>query len=458
MRRIAALAFGVIALSARATVPAEFAIIMPIETGAESAAWQVELDQAVYTWSQDQDLRDVLVFNADGMAVPMQAWNPARAADVVSEQRAEVPVLALPASPARPAHEDLRVLVERDADGRLRRIEAGNTTAPEPVASRDWLLDVAAFTRGIDRLHFNWTTPQTDVIARFAIEASDDLQRWRSVRDDASILLLQQDGARIERRQIELDGTPSAYLRVRRLDAGTALDGLRIDAIRQQREPGARAVLRWFSAEPVVDAPVAANSRRFDYALAAGVPVAALRIDLPSDNALAQLVLSAPATSRNGEPAWKPLANLVAYRLRLDGSVIDSGDLVLDTTPRVRSLRLEASAPISRAPRVEVGWRPSRIAFLAEGRGPFVIAAGHASVRRTDADLGVAMSALRATLGPQWQPPLATLGTAQSAAGAAAIATPADPRAWRRWLLWGVLIGAAALVSAIALSLLRGKR
>jgi hypothetical protein len=67
-----------------------------------------------------------------------------------------------------------------------------------------------------------------------------------------------------------------------------------------------------------------------------------------------------------------------------------------------------------------------------------------------------ALASLRASLGKDWQPPLASLGAPKASAGDAALHAPPPPLPWRRWLLWGVLVAGAALIAALSLSLLRG--
>ena len=55
------------------------------------------------------------------------------------------------------------------------------------------------------------------------------------------------------------------------------------------------------------------------------------------------------------------------------------------------------------------------------------------------------------------QPPLATLGARTTLKGDAALvaAVVEKPRDWKTWLLWAVLVGAAALIGGLALSLLK---
>ena len=49
----------------------DYAYAWPLQTGADSAAWQVELDTGIYGAVHDADLRDIEIVNAAGEAVPM---------------------------------------------------------------------------------------------------------------------------------------------------------------------------------------------------------------------------------------------------------------------------------------------------------------------------------------------------------------------------------------------------
>ena len=63
-----------IATSALANTPADYAARIPIQADNSSAAWQITLSEEVYRWSQDDRLRDVAVFNAEGRPVPLARW------------------------------------------------------------------------------------------------------------------------------------------------------------------------------------------------------------------------------------------------------------------------------------------------------------------------------------------------------------------------------------------------
>lgn len=442
--------------TAAAAAPADYACTFPIDTGAAgaSSAWRVELTPKVYAWTRDAELRDLAIFNAAGQSVPFARIDLAPAV-VARERLLALPTLALPA--AASGGNDLRLVINRDAAGRLRRIDAGER-ATTTERSRDWLIDASPLDRAVDGFELDWSEPKSGVSARFAIAASDDLQDWRAL-GEASVLALAQNGVRIERRMLAFDPVRARYFRLRRLDDGVALEGLSAQA-RSTERAQATPPLSWLRAETqaatgaaATDAGTAASGTSFDYALPAALPIERARVELAGDNALAPLAISA-ATNDAAQP-WRLLARLDAFRLRQGGQILQNDDVELPPDGRVRRWRIQARTPLAAAPRLTLGYRPDTLVFLAEGAGPYVLAAGRRGARHPDYPVAAALASLRAELGRDWQPPRATLGAARIGAGEAALREPEPPLPWRRWLLWGVLAAGAALVGGFALSLLR---
>jgi len=439
---------------AEAATPSDYAIVLPIDTAAAagSSAFRIELTPDAYAWVQDASLRDLEVFNAAGQSVPLARFSTEPAA-TVQEMSANLPALALPPSLATSAS-DLRLVIDRDADGRLRRIDAGEQT-PAKAATRDWLLDAGTFDHAIDHIVLAWTEPAAGIVARFAIDGSDDLQSWRSI-GNATVLSLEQQGARIERRDIAIGGARAKYLRLHRLDDGADLSGL--TAVAHAIERGRAAPAReWIRADaiPVAADTSASSGARFDYALKAALPIDGARIELGDDNALAPITLLARRPRANN---WSHFAQLTAFRLRQGDETIRNGDIDLTAPSRIRELRIESRVPLASTPQLTVSYRPESFVFLAQGGGPYVLAVGSVRAQRADYPIDTALASLRASLGKDWQPPLAALGAVRTSGGDAVLQPPPPPLPWRRWVLWGVLIGGALLVAGFAMSLLRGQR
>ncbi len=453
-RPLLALVAAALLRTAAAAAPADYAYTFPIDTGAAgaSSAWRVELTPEVYAWTHDAELRDLAIFNAAGQPVPFARLDAAPE-PVARERFLALPTLALPAAAA--GGNDLRLVIDRDADGRLRRIDAGEQ-ATAARRSRDWLIDASALDRSVDGFELQWTEPKSGVSARFSIAAGDDLQDWREL-GDGSVLALEQNGVRIDRRTLAFEPVRARYFRLRRLDDGVDLEGLSAQA-RSTDRTQTDTPLAWLRAEPVAanGATTTSGGGAFDYALPAALPVERARVELAGDNALAPLALSA-RTGDDAQP-WRPLVRLDAFRLRQGEQVLHNDDVDLPPGGRVREWRIEARTPLAAAPRLTLGYRPDTLVFLAEGAGPYLLAAGSRQARHPDYPVAAALASLRGKLGRDWQPPRATLGAARVGAGEAALREPEPPLPWRRWLLWGVLAAGAALVGGFALSLLRERK
>ena len=450
MKRALASLLALGSLSARADGPVDYAYTFPIETpaGVASSAWRIDLDPAVYAWVRDPALRDIAVFNAEGEPVPC-ARMPGEATTQARERTESLPLLALPATDASGSG-DLRLLIERDAQGRLRRLDAGDSTATS-ANGRAWLLDASASTGAIERLILTWEAAASGVVARFEIAAGDDLQTWRPV-GEGTVLSLREGDARLDRNDIALPDVHAKYLRLRRLDDGAALAGLQA-SVRTVEYATAAPPRRWIEARSV-DVPAAEHpAARYAYALPAALPVEQARVELANDNALAALTLSA-----REDAAWTELARFTAFRLHAGEDTLRNGDIDLRASTRLDTFRLDAATPLATTPRLSFAFRPDRFVFLAEGAAPYRLAVGSASARRPDYPLDAALASLRAHRGKDWQPPQATLGAAHASGGEAALQPPAPPTPWRQWTLWGVLALGATLVGALALSLLRGAK
>lgn len=445
---------------AAAGTPADYAYVFPIETAAnasgDSSAWRIELTPEVYRWIQTPSLNDVEIFNAEGRAVPFGPFAVEPAA-TANESTAALPVLALPASAKTTGASDLRLVIDRDADGRLRRIDAGEQSST-PAAAREWLLDASAFDHPLDRLLLKWQAPDAGIVARVTVEASDDLETWRSA-GKATVLRLEQDGAKLERRDVALGGVRAKYLRLRRLDDGPALTGLAVDAITVEHGR-AMPERRWIDAVSTKVAPephARPDITTFQYALPAPLPIDSARVELASDNALAAIELFGMVAEAPGQP-WVQIGAQTAFRLRQSDETLRNDDIAIRAVHRYDAFRIEAPNTLATAPHLSVGYRPDSIVFLAEGSGPFLLAAGSAQARHPFYPVDLALASLRAKAGKDWQPPLAKLGAARPSGGDAVLKAAPPPLPWRRWLLWAVLAAGAALIAGLALSLLRGTK
>src|SRR5690606_38236923 len=142
MRRFRWLCLALLPVLAVAGNRDDYARQWPLQLAEVGAgAYRVELDEAVYRTAIDPRLGDVEVFDAAGVALPAAvtvAARPARAEPRVQP----LPWFPLPAPVPTVGGGDLRLVVERDDNGSVRRIEAdaGGGTAAGGGAAQ-WLVD-----------------------------------------------------------------------------------------------------------------------------------------------------------------------------------------------------------------------------------------------------------------------------------------------------------------------------
>lgn len=440
-----------------AAQPGDYAYRWPLKTEGQNAAWQFELTPEVYAALIDAGLGDFEVFNADGQSVPVARLTVDPAAQPGVAQ-VPLPVFALPRR-ANGAGDDVSLRLERDPDGRLRMLQA-DVAAAAPQTAIDYVMD-ADISRDpkrpstVDRLDLTWPDAG-DVHARFAVEGSEDLEQWQTLVDAAAVVSLRRDGAVLQRRDIALPVTSLRYLRLRQLD-GAPVPGLQVTA---RRTRAGVSSLQWqrLRAEFVDDShDEIGKDHVYRYRLPAKLPVSRIGAVLGADNATAEVVVDAQSRDGQGHEVWTPIGRTLLFRLQQNGVRADNEDYVLTAPLAAREWRLRSPVVLNPAPVVEAVYLPERFVFLAQGAGPYTLAAGSRDARRQTLPVEQALAPLRARLGQDWAPPVATLGARSAAAGAEAYAERKTPPDWRGWLLWAFLIVGAAIVGGFALSLLRQK-
>lgn len=446
---IALLAAAGAALAASLS-PRDFARQWPVQapcpaSGACEGAFAVTLDESVYRQARRADLGDVAAFNADGAALPFGPM-PAEYAAPAGAWR-DAAWFALPpavASPAGVAGEDLHLHVTRSKDGEL-SLDATLKHGP-PGSPQDILIDVRERERVVEAIAIEPAHGAADFSLQVAVEASEDLQHWRTLVPAATLAHLRQGGQALLRSRIEFVPERTDYLRLRLLDGRSSipLRSLRLFV----RAPGPATAVQ--PRQRIAADFLRREGRAYVYALPARVPVERVNVALADDNAIASFSISA---REPGDKHWAYVGQLEAFRLRAAGVQLDNEPLDIAGTRRLE-WRIESNTELARTPVLEFAYRPERWLLLTHGPGPHVVAAGSNSRRGGDFPLSALLAQVRAKFGRDWQPPAAALGPMQVAGGEAALSAY-DPESKRTWLLWAVLLVAAVAIIAMVLRLLK---
>lgn len=433
-------------LAAAAADPAPYAKRwLLVLSGEHAGAYRVVLDGEVYATTARADLRDIDVLDAHGKPVAAALFGPEQPT-ALPARRIVVPWFPLPA-PAQAAGEPLRLSAQFGENGRIVRVQAEAAAPAVDGDGRAFLVDLSSIRDNTEAIEITWE-PGTPREARYRVEASHDLQAWRTVDEAAALVELQRGGERLVRNEVPIPGG-LRYVRFVPLDASPALP------IREVRVRLDTAYMRQAMHWPALQGTRVQEQGRdyFVYQSDGRYPVS--QVDLETgDYAVGEWTLE----SRDAPDApWRHRAGpWVAYRVGGEKQSASPEQPLQGAPVRDRYWRLHArGAAPSQAPVLKLGYRPDVMVFLAQGEPPYALVAGSATAQRAQAPMPALVDALRADRGDGWQPSPAYLAKPEVLAGDAALVAPAPPRDWKSWLLWGLLVAGALLVAGFAFSLMR---
>jgi hypothetical protein len=267
----------------------------------------------------------------------------------------------------------------------------------------------------------------------------------------ASTLLRATSGEQeLKRERIELPARAYAYLRVQRTDGGPPLTIAGVTAERVGEAVEFDPV--WFMATNHVTDDIEV----LFYDTGRRAPVTYARLRLPQENSSVRVTLH----SRDDAKApWSQQWDGEAYRIVTDTQRRESPPAQFAaTSDRYWRLKIAKDPQLYRATVLELGYRPARLRFLAQGPGPFTLAYGS---RRAEVSPASACDALLADFAADERSRLVGEGEQQVArvlGGDTALRPVPRQTPVRLVVLWSVLIVGVGLLVAMALALLKRVR
>ena len=423
--------------------PADYAVQLPLSLSGNGPWYRLDVPMALHFAARYGDLRDLRVFNAEGQALAY-ALVAGQGESRDSQQEQAVKWFPLYAeqgdSSATPS-----LRVQRSTSGTLIELLDEPSAADKSSVLRGWLLDASTLQEPLVRLQLDWSGGQ-DGFQRFSIEASDDLQAWRSW-GSGQLARLSFDGERVEQRQVELPGSKARYLRLLWQSPQQAPQ-LTAASLRSQRSDSMPAPLVW--SQPL--AATRGADGQYQWQLPLALPLERLHVEISQANSLAPIRVSGRSEAKG---PWQPLSQGLLYRLPENGVEIRQDELPLPGWV-MQQLRLQVDERGGglgvEPPQIKVAVRATQLVFLQRGSPPYRLALGRAGVESAALPLS--------TLIPGYQPQrLQQLGTAEAQLQAENLAQQEQAAAgesdWKRWGLWLVLLLGVGLLALMAVSLLR---
>lgn len=402
---------------------------------------EIELPMPVYQTITDSSLSDVRVFNAEGMPVP-HAFCAAQETTPPTVEMRPLSIFQLREAPKVSAS-GAQIEVQTSAGTQVRVQQSESGAATESVPSVH-ILDARNIDLEVRAIEIDWSSPDGASEARVRIQASEDLDRWNNVVAASTLLQVEGDGQRLGRRRIELPQRRYAYLRVERADGGAPL--IIQSASAEAIVPGTAIEPTWFMAQLVSSQD---DGLTFDAGRMAPVQFARLR--LPQQNSSVRFDLS----SRIDDNAtWRERWRGESYSIVTEQEVRASPPARFEsTTDRQWRVRLPSDA--DRNVRLELGYRPARLRFLAQGSSPYTLAYGS---RRAEPASPASCEGLLSDVAAAdlaWLVAQGQVGAIRNLGGEIALTPLPQKTPVRLIVLWAVLVAGAAGLVAMALSLLR---
>jgi hypothetical protein len=408
----------------------DFARGAAIELPAQpNAAYRFAVPADVYRWSTRDDLGDLRVLDGNGNEVPYTLRVPP-GGDALTVWT-DLPAFAMPAAATKPG--SAAVNIELGTGGAVVAVH-GAAPSSEAVS---YLVDAAAYDAPIDELQVTWDT-SGDVFVATSIDASDDLNAWRTVSQSTTLAVLTTDG-----RSVKLDRIALASVRAKYLKLGFARS-LSVTGVRV-RSREATAVAR---AGLTLDGQPNDDGVEFD--TGGRFPVDRVAVELAAPTYLIEARLY--SRPRDDGP-WRDLGTRTFYRATAGATAVQSDPMAVSGQPH-RHWRVTVTPKTPDSPRLRIEWLPPEIVFIAQGAAPYRLAYGQAGAVAREWPVADLLKRLDRPVDLDTLP-AATALQAEMAGGPERLIPPPAPIDWRTVWLWAVLVIGVGVVAGLAFRLLR---
>ncbi len=414
----------------------------------------LELPPEVYATVRHANLGDIRVFNGAGETVPYGLRHLVEVQEEAGNEE-EIPFFPLYQKNQAAGQADLTMQVHRNSSGTIVDINTGGQQDGRDTGITGYLLDLSALRWPIGELEFLWKTGADTSIFTVTLQQSNDLQHWSPLVASATLVDLQHNGQRVERRKVPLTYKPQKYLRLSWQGNGPPLQLTGTRAYAQILQSRMRR--QWADLNNGLLQP-GEKELAAEYQTTSHLPINSVQILFQENNPMARIAIQ----SRSDVKApWRTRCEQVFYSLVLGGSEVRNEPCVFpSTTDQLwRALVREDGAGIAyrrQAPILQLGWTPSELVFIARGAPPFLLAFGSASLQAEKAFSDSQMVLQAAGLAENNKiVGQARLGRRIELGGEKVLRPLPPPQPWKKWFLWSILILGVGLLAGMVRVLLR---
>ena len=393
----------------------EYAWQFPIEIAESARFFEAQIPLGVYRSVGDPMLRDLGVYDANGMPIPRIVQH--RSDD--GETETIIPLGFIP------MHGD-------DEHQRPRAYIA------DLRENRDSMFS---------ELEFDWGEIYEGFIGSLIIEQSNDRQQWSPVTR-GSLAQLEFEGTRISRKRIELPPQLQDFVRITWSGMPGNWQPNSVAAIGHESQ--AHIYRNWMTITPSMQSE---DGRELIFSIGGFLPIDRVGLELTGQNVVVRAAIEFRETAID---EWQHAAEDIFFSVSDSGTRASSKPLspgkIRAGYWRVRILSEQPDGDIQ----LRLGWLPGRILFLGQGEPPYTLASG----RVRDAAESFPQHRIMSDSSPFTElmettdPGMATIGLRSEAAGLSMLQ---DSRLKTRktLLTWATLISATAFIALLVYSLKR---
>lgn len=428
-------------------LPDDFAYGAQIGLSHQLPIQSLVLPAAVYQQQASETGADLRVFNADGIAVPVDRWLMDK--QVLENIETEPTREALSLFPLMANQlEDtagLQLAINRESGRTEIQLSdnAEQATSSETLVAyvialpEDWLKTKRNHLRG---LAFSWDTPRQGFIEGLRIEVSDDLLNWQPWIENESLSRLSWQGKQIGKSVVDISRLQrrkaKRYWRISwQQGQDVAFQG--IEAIVQERllkddQQWSSLDNRWQVAQ--------GDNGVIEFSNPTRLPVTGFTLQPTSDNGF----MSGRVLSRDDErDRWRWRGDLTQYALQFDAEKTVTSEALHFSAVRDQFWRIELDSGVTAEQlqqwHMQMAWTPGRLTFVREGREPYLLAWGNPQVAYSNSDLKDLYKALTAKQQRQFLERPARTSRFRELGGEIKLQPPL-PFGWQQIALWASLI------------------
>jgi hypothetical protein len=426
----------------------DFAYGIPLEVDGDGALYSFELPAPVYRYCTRLDLGDMRIFNGYGEVVPHLTRPGVRQTALRQEP------VSLHFFPLYESNEgkkgETRIHIATDEEGAVVDFWQQAPADEHEVIAR-YLIDASAVDKPVEKLLLRWDDTTETFLVPVEVEYSNDLASWQPLVTHATLASLRYEQFSLGQSAIDL---PSVKAKYYRLSWPLGKKGIQLRELKAVvKQEGAAVLRQWLTLSPSGEAT---HNGVYDFNAHGHYPVDHVRIKLPQVNTVVRVKLYSRAAG--AEAPWHQRYQGLVYHLLREGHALHSDIISLHgiNDPRWRlEIETEGGGLGRGEPKLELGWVPHRVYFVARGETPFLLAFGAADIKASRSDLAPLLQTLKQTKKGNGFIKVARPGSYYELGGERRLKATPPPVPWKRWLLWGILVLGVVILALMARSLYR---